>query len=152
MALGILAEVSTYQPKTPSCFYPVDLLEKARLTVRLVFSVPCGAVIVALTLWKYPTKTGASAYSKSALAQVDLPGVILSLAGSIMLVFALEQGGVKYPWDSGIIVASFVVAGISWVLFGSWETFLTSSFVKMTMRPIFPTRLLTQRVVATALL
>ncbi|CAF9909471.1 hypothetical protein IMSHALPRED_008372 [Imshaugia aleurites] len=121
---------------------------------RWVFwlNVPCGAVIVALTLWKYPTKTGASAYSKSALAQVDLPGVILSLAGSIMLVFALEQGGVKYPWDSGIIVASFVVAGISWVLFGSWETFLTSSFVKMTMRPIFPTRLLTQRVVATALL
>ena len=120
--------------------------------MRLIYSVPCGAVIVALTLWKYPTKTGASAYSKKALAQVDLPGVILSLAGSIMLVFALEQGGVKYSWNSGTIVASFVVAGVAWVMFGSWEAVLTSGFAKITMQPIFPTRLLTHRVLATAFL
>ncbi len=69
-----------------------------------------------------------------------------------MLVFALEQGGVKYPWNSGIIIASFVVAGVAWVIFGLWEVILTSGFAKTTMRPIFPTRLLTHRVVATAFL
>ncbi len=127
-------------------------IPKVGLTVRPFYSVPCGAVIIALIFWKYPTKTGASAYSKSALAQVDLPGVILSLAGSIMLVFALEQGGVKYSWNSGIIIASFVVAGVAWVIFGLWEVILTSGFAKTTMRPIFPTRLLTHRVVATAFL
>ena len=120
--------------------------------MRPFYSVPCGAVIIAFIFWKYPTKTGASALSKSALAQVDSPGVILSLVGSIMLVFALEQGGVKYPWNSGIIIASFVVAGAAWVTFGSWEAILTSGFAKTKMRPIFPTRLLTHRVVAIALL
>lgn len=69
-----------------------------------------------------------------------------------MLVFALEQGGVKYPWDSGTVIASFVVAGMAWAVFGSWEALLTTGLAKISMRPIFPTGLLTQRIVASALL
>lgn len=156
MALGLLVEVSTYHTGLSLLSeHPGETRGKKGSDIelmRLIYSVPCGAVVVALTLWKYPAKTGASAYSKTALAQVDLPGVVLSLAGSVMLVFALEQGGVKYPWNSGTIVASFVVAGLAWVAFGSWEAVLTSGFAKLTMRPIFPTRLLTHRVLATAFL
>lgn len=55
------------------------------------------------------------------------------------------------PWHSGTIVASFVVAGVSWVVFVSWEAVLTSGFAKITTPPILSTRLLTRRVVAGAL-
>ena len=69
-----------------------------------------------------------------------------------MFVFALEQGGAQYPWDSAAIVASFVVAGICWAAFGVWETCLTKSIDGVSMWPIFPTRLLQRRVVSAALL
>lgn len=85
------------------------------------------------------------------ITRIDWPGVVLSLAGSIVLVFALQQGGVQFPWRSGAIIACLVAAGLCWIAFGAWEAFLTKGKSKIRMIPIFPTRLVRGRVIGAAL-
>lgn len=88
---------------------------------------------------------------KELLFRIDWPGIVLSLAGSIVLVFALQEGGLHYPWQSGVIIACLVVAGLCWIAFGLWEAVLTQGRLKIQMAPIFPTRLVQGRVVGAAL-
>lgn len=85
------------------------------------------------------------------LARVDWPGAVLLLAGSIVLVFALQEGGIHYPWRSGAIIASLVVAGLCWIAFGFWESALTPGGANIQMIPMFPIRLVKGRVVGAAL-
>ncbi len=113
-------------------------------------SVPAGAIILALILWIFPQNIGQQTHSRALYAQVDWPGVVFSLTGSVMLVFPLEQGGISYPWNSATIIVSFIIAGICWIIFAGWETLLTSRPWKML--PIFPTRLAHHRVIAAGLL
>jgi len=86
------------------------------------------------------------------LRRIDWPGSILSLAASVMLIFALEESGTVYAWDSVIIIASFEIQGFCWILFAAWETLLSSELFNWPMLPIFPTRLVSHRVVAAAIL
>lgn len=85
-------------------------------------------------------------FSKSTLARVDLPGAFLLLVASVLLVFALEEGGSRYPWDSAAVIASLVLSGIAWIAFVVWEIWLETS--PSIQEPIFPMRLLKSRVVA----
>jgi hypothetical protein len=62
--------------------------------------------------------------SKAEFARVDICGVFLLLASSVLLVFALEEGGNRYPWDSGAIIVPLVVAIIAAVVLAGWEVFL----------------------------
>ncbi|KAF5700460.1 major facilitator superfamily transporter [Fusarium globosum] len=58
--------------------------------------------------------------SKQMWKRVDFVGMAVSLAASILIIFALEQGGVAYPWGSGAIVSTFVLSGVFWIaLLGS---------------------------------
>lgn len=104
-----------------------------------------------LLFWEFPKHRKAEG-SPGRLAQIDWLGVILSLVGSIVLVFPLEQGGVQYPWNSATIISTFVVAGVAWVAFVVWETYLTMQGHRFLMLPVFPVRLATHRVVGSALL
>ncbi|KAL9594715.1 MAG: hypothetical protein Q9219_006879 [cf. Caloplaca sp. 3 TL-2023] len=72
-------------------------------------SIPGGIFGGALLFWKFPSPPKVLEGGPRRLAQIDWPGVILSLAGSIILVFPLEQGGVQYSWSSAIIISTFVV-------------------------------------------
>ena len=85
------------------------------------------------------------------LAKVDWPGVVLSVAASVILVFALESGGTQYPWNSAAIIISFAFSGLSWVAFTLWQYYLTAQASKVKMLPIFPTRLVGHRVLTAAL-
>ena len=106
----------------------------------------------ALLFWKFPSSPKALEGGSRRLAQIDWLGVIFSLAGSIILVFPLEQGGVQYPWNSATIISTFIVAGLSWVAFTLWETYLTLRGHRFSVLPVFPIRLATHRVVGSALL
>ncbi|KAI4101558.1 MAG: hypothetical protein L6R37_004884 [Teloschistes peruensis] len=123
-------------------------------TWRWVFylNVPGGALVGGLLLWEFPKHRKAVDGGPGRLAQIDWPGVILSLAGSIILVFPLEQGGVQYPWKSAAIISTFVIAGVAWVFFVIWETYLTMQGHRLSMLPVFPVRLATHRVIGAALL
>ncbi|KKZ61200.1 hypothetical protein EMCG_04155 [[Emmonsia] crescens] len=84
--------------------------------------------------------------SKSALKRVDIIGVLLLLASSILLIFALEEAGTRYSWSDAVIIATFSLAGITGILFTFWELFLEKS--TSLQEPVFPLRLLKNRVLA----
>jgi hypothetical protein len=70
-------------------------------------SIPPGAIMIVLIMYIFPKNIGRQKLSGSWLAHIDWLGIILSLAGSVLLVFALESGGSQYSWDSAIIIVTF---------------------------------------------
>jgi hypothetical protein len=89
-------------------------------------SVPGGLVALVLIVRCLPASETSSRLtlreclraklSKAEFARVDICGVFLLLASSVLLVFALEEGGNRYPWDSGAIIVPLVVAIIAAVV------------------------------------
>src|SRR5277367_1285724 len=114
-------------------------------------SIPGGSITIALIMFVFPRNINQQKISRELFAQIDWPGVVLSLVASVVLCFALENGGNQYPWNSAAIISSFVISGISWVAFTVWQAFLTARAGKIAMLPIFPTRLVGHRVIAAAL-
>lgn len=56
------------------------------------------------------------------LWEADVFGAFLLLGTVVFLVAALEEGGtVSYAWDSGFIIASFVVSGCLLTAFLLWQ-------------------------------
>ncbi|MCJ1264269.1 hypothetical protein MMC22_004140 [Lobaria immixta] len=72
----------------------------------------------------------------------DYTGVVLSIGAMISLILAINFGGVLYPWDSGQIIALFVISGILWIVFGVQQSFALLTSVDKRM---FPTHLLRNR-------
>lgn len=139
LALGVLAEVRVLSS--------MEGLQQ----LMAIYSIPGGSIIIALIIFVFPQNINQQKISRELFAQVDWPGVALSLVASVVLCFALESGGNQYSWNSAAIVASLVISGISWVAFTVWQAFLTARAGKMAMLPIFPTRLVGHRVIAAAL-
>jgi hypothetical protein len=77
--------------------------------------------------------------------------MLLSLGGSVLLVFALEQAGGIYPWQSPVIVGTLVGSFLCWVFFVGWEQKLSHPS-SLGMMPIFPLRIIRRRVLAAAFL
>ncbi|RBA11052.1 hypothetical protein FPRO05_04225 [Fusarium proliferatum] len=88
--------------------------------------------------------------SKQMWKRVDFVGMAVSLAASILIIFALEQGGVAYPWGSGAIVSTFVLSGVFWIAFVAWERLLSSR--DGVREPMFPWSLVHNRFVMGLLL
>ncbi|KAK0722635.1 major facilitator superfamily transporter [Lasiosphaeria miniovina] len=82
--------------------------------------------------------------AERAWRRVDALGAVASLAASILVVFALQQAGVAYPWRSAPVVACFVLAGLLWAGFVAWERRL-SLRVGGVCEPMFPWRLARNR-------
>lgn len=58
---------------------------------------------------------------KSKLKELDLYGVVLFLPSLVCLLLALQWGGTTYAWNSGRIIALFVVAGLCCIGFVAVE-------------------------------
>lgn len=50
--------------------------------------------------------------------EIDGVGTILSIGAIITLIMAINFGGALYAWNSGPIIALFVVSGVLFILFG----------------------------------
>ena len=50
-------------------------------------------------------------------AKSDSFGAILSVGRFTSLIMAIDFGGATYAWNSGQIVALFVVTGVLWISF-----------------------------------
>ncbi|KAI1347291.1 major facilitator superfamily transporter [Xylaria sp. FL0043] len=83
--------------------------------------------------------------TEKAWKRVDGLGGLLSLAASILLVFALQQGGVAYPWDSGAIISVFILSGLAWIAFILWERQLSFRSVVCEPEAMFPWNLAKNR-------
>jgi hypothetical protein len=89
-------------------------------------------------------------FARETVQRVDVLGAFSLLAASMLLVFALEEGGSRYPWDSGAIVSTFVLSGVLWVFFVVWEIYLEKT--KAVQEPIFPMGLLKNRLISSMML
>lgn len=83
------------------------------------------------------------------LRRFDLVGGILSVCWPIPLLFALQEGGVHYGWNSAVIVGTLVAGLVALVLFGAYEAWITYHTEK---EAIFPFRFLRDPVMALLLL
>ncbi|POR33283.1 Putative MFS-type transporter C16A3.17c [Tolypocladium paradoxum] len=115
-------------------------------------NIPCGLVtILAITnLW--PQEDVAHLLSWKAFTRIDFIGGATLLCSSGFLVFAIQQAGSQtFAWNSPEIVSSFVLSGLSWILFVWWEIHLENKRFS-NVEPIFPMRLMTRRVYVAGLL
>ena len=62
-----------------------------------------------------------SKFSKASLSRLEVLGVVILLAASILLVFAVEEAGQRYSWKGAVIISTITLAGICWISFIGWE-------------------------------
>lgn len=84
-------------------------------------------------------------FTRKSVKRLDVTGAFLNLAASILLIFALEEGGSKFPWNSAAIIATFVLSGITWIAFVGWEG-IVGRLTKNVQEAIFPLRLVKDRI------
>lgn len=86
---------------------------------------PAGAITgICLALIRIPdarVKSGSKLSIMKQIDRLDLPACLLFAGSSVMLLLALDWGGVSYPWDSATIVSLFWAAAFSLCLFLAWE-------------------------------
>lgn len=69
----------------------------------------------------------------------DLIGGILSVVWPVPLLFALQEGGVQYTWNSDTIIGTLTGGLVGIAVFGFYETWIT---YKTNKEPIFPIKFL----------
>ena len=83
--------------------------------------------------------------SDRAWRRIDYLGALLLLGASVTLIFALQQGGVAYAWNSVAIIVTFTLSGLLWLGFLAWQRQL--SLWNTVLEPIFPWRVACNRFV-----
>jgi MFS family permease len=84
-------------------FY-INLLFGAFLLPAYVFLIP-----------STPPTTGLSVGKRA--STFDVVGAVISIAAFTVLIVAINFGGALYAWNSGVIIALFVVGGLLWIGF-----------------------------------
>ena len=70
-----------------------------------------------------PTEIRRTHASKEIWRSIDYIGLAILVAGLVILIVPLIQGGASYPWNSGRIIAMLVIGPcllITFGLFGEW--------------------------------
>ena len=105
-----------------------------------------------VTFFFFPKNEVALQNSFRSLGRLDWPGIVLSLGTVISLIWALQESGTDYAWNTAPIIAPLVISGSCLITFLVWEVILTKRASKTRMLPVLPARLFTRRVVGLALL
>ncbi|OBS24590.1 hypothetical protein FPOA_05132 [Fusarium poae] len=87
---------------------------------------------------------------RSNWARIDYLGIFLLLSASVLLVFSLEEGGTRYPWDSAVVISTLVIAVVLFIGFGFWEVHVENSPSKQ--EPVFPPSICNDRICSAMLL
>jgi MFS family permease len=101
------------------------LTQRASWRWCFFMNLPVGGVTGAiLAFMKIPDSKQADSHlatRKQKRTRLDIPGFLLFTPTIIMLLLALEWGGVTYRWGSSIVVGLFCGAGVAWIVFLLWE-------------------------------
>ncbi|EXA35898.1 hypothetical protein NW756_003642 [Fusarium oxysporum] len=131
-------------------------------TWRWVFllNLPGGAIAFVMVCFFLPASEESSSLSllkvlrskvrRSNWVRIDVLGIILLLAASVLLVFALEEGGTRYSWGNAIVIATLVLAVVLFFAFGFWEVYVEKSPSKQ--EPVFPPSICKDRISSAMLL
>ncbi|KAK1753335.1 major facilitator superfamily domain-containing protein [Echria macrotheca] len=119
-----------------------------RLTWRWCFyiNLPFGAItVIAVALFFKPPRRPAvdSLPFLTKMKKLDWLGMFFFVPSIVSLLLALQWGGSTYPWDSGRIIALFVVFAVLGFAFGFVE-------YKRKDQAILPPSIITQRSIAAA--
>ncbi|KAE8388978.1 MFS general substrate transporter [Aspergillus alliaceus] len=108
-------------------------------------NLPVGAVamLVILVFLKIPDQPTAQAPLSEKIKQLDIPGTILLVPGTVCLLLALQWGGQTYSWNNGRVIALLTLAGVLLVGFSAVQVLLPRTAT-------LPPRILKQRSVVAA--
>ncbi|KAG5800376.1 hypothetical protein H9Q69_000674 [Fusarium xylarioides] len=87
---------------------------------------------------------------RSNWVRIDVLGIALLLAASVLLVFALEEGGTRYSWSNAVVIATLVLAVVLFIAFGFWEVYVERSTSKQ--EPVLPPSICKDRISSAMLL
>ncbi|EGX52232.1 hypothetical protein AOL_s00043g375 [Orbilia oligospora ATCC 24927] len=78
--------------------------------------------------------------NRQTLSRIDFGGGFLSVAWSILLVYALQEGGAEYPWSHSVILGTLISGIVGLFIFAGYEWYIARK--SSVIEPIFPLRLL----------
>ncbi|VUC24636.1 unnamed protein product [Clonostachys rosea] len=128
-------------------------------TWRWIFllNVPAGAVALGIIVFAMPNgfpfhgipkkqrpNSIRELSSKWLLARFGLFGAGLLLTATVLLVAALEEADVHYPWKSAFVITLLTISGLAWIGFLLWERHMTQH--AKVCEPVFPWRFIESRV------
>jgi MFS family permease len=90
-------------------------------------------------LWIPSFKPRAGTKTLQLVKEFDIVGTILSMGAIMTLIMAINFGGALYAWNSGEIIALFIVSFVLFIVFGIQQTY--TIFTNITDR-IFPCQFL----------
>ncbi|TIA82677.1 MFS general substrate transporter [Aureobasidium pullulans] len=114
-----------------------------RATWRWCFyiNLPIGAITVLfLVLFFHPPKSNGNNTAKQKMASLDMVGLLLFAPATIMMLLALQWGGLEYAWGSATIIGLFVGSAVLVSVFALWQAYKGDD-------AMIPPRLFTKRVV-----
>ncbi|PFH61700.1 hypothetical protein XA68_16500 [Ophiocordyceps unilateralis] len=115
-------------------------------------NIPCGLVTTMAISNFWPQEDAAHLLSRKGLSRVDFIGSAALVCSSGCLVYAIQQGGSQSSaWGSPEVITTFVLSGISCLVFVGWEVFLEKRRFG-NVEPIFPIRLMGRRVYVAGLM
>ena len=120
-------------------------------TWRWIFllNAPVGVATILLILLSWPTLVAKRALSlhKSSLAQLDVIGLILLTAATVLLIVGLQQAGSAIvAWSSSITIGLLTASGVSAAGLVAWTWFLESRGDRTQITPTFPSAFLKRRI------
>ena len=90
-------------------------------------NVPIGAVSLIILAWLTPKSPAAAKSADTFLGkinQLDPIGFVLIASSTVCLLFALQWGGIRYPWSDGRVIALltlFGVLGLAFIVVQAWR-------------------------------
>ncbi|KAI0382787.1 putative MFS multidrug transporter [Hypomontagnella monticulosa] len=91
-------------------------------TWRWIFWLNVPGIAVAFAILSKFMNSGKSRQQvRKSMKTMDVVGAFLSLAWAILLIFALQEGGKAYEWNSGIIIGTLVGGIAILIVFAMWE-------------------------------
>ncbi|KAF5548162.1 multidrug transporter [Fusarium napiforme] len=156
--MGVMSTVfitaSVFLLKYDSAF----MLDRDMLTQD--HSLPGGAIAFVMVCFFLPASEESSNLSllkvlrvkfrRSNWVRIDVLGIILLLAASVLLVFALEEGDTRYSWSNAIVIATLALAVALFIAFVFWEVYVEKSPSKQ--EPVFPPSICKDRISSAMLL
>ncbi|OJJ70817.1 hypothetical protein ASPBRDRAFT_196378 [Aspergillus brasiliensis CBS 101740] len=108
-------------------------------------NLPVGgvALLVILVFLEIPDQPSARVPLSEKIKQLDIPGVILLVPGTVCLLLALQWGGQTYPWNNSRVIALLILAAILLIGFSAVQILLSRTAT-------LPPRIIKQRSVAAA--
>lgn len=119
------------------------LTEKTTWRWCFYINLPCGGlVILFLLLISFPNNLPKLKIT-NIVKDFDLIGFAIFAPAVIMLMMALQWGGLTYPWSSAVIICLLTISGVMLVALGFWEH-------RAATNAMFPKHLLRLRVFSSA--